>query len=60
MLDFEEELKNFKPSKEIDETADTINKRNKTDKRPPSALTYIVHTADTYSESRHKIDQREQ
>ena len=31
MLDFEEELKNFKPSKEIDETADTINKRNKTD-----------------------------
>ena len=31
MLDFEEELKNFKPSKEIDETAETISKRNKTD-----------------------------
>ena len=31
MLDFEEELKNFKPSKEIDETGETVNKRNKTD-----------------------------
>ena len=31
MLDFEEELKNFQPSKEIDETGETASKRNKTD-----------------------------
>ncbi len=31
MLNFEEELKNFEPSKEIDETGETARNRNKTD-----------------------------
>ena len=31
MIDFEEELKKFQPSKEVDDTEETIRKRNITD-----------------------------